>query len=121
MIRVLFEATPREQAWSRAVFQTLFPTCADVDLERFTRERLAAIPAPAAVGLRVAVAVVTISPAVLLRRPVLFGQLSGAQRLDVLERFGASDVYLARSIFTILKATGAMACASAARLQGRRR
>ncbi|GEM_PF-3535665 len=118
MIRPL-HASRLEQAWTRSVFETLFPTCAGVDLERFLREHLAAMPAASGLGLRAAVAVVTVSPVFLLRRPALFSHLIATDRLRVLDAFATSDVYVFRSFFTLLKAIGAMACAADARKGGR--
>ncbi len=117
MLRHLF---PGELTRARAVFETLFPTCGHLDLERFVRETVAAYPLGAAVGLRVAFAAVTVAPVVALRRPALFTHLGPKDRLRTLEAFAGSDVYLLRSLFTMLKAAGAMACADEARKQGRR-
>ena len=118
MLRHLF---PGELTRARAVFETLFPTCSGLDLERFVRETVAAYPLGAAVGLRVAFAAVAVAPIVVLRRPTLFTRLAPEDRLRTLEAFASSDVYLLRSMFTMLKAAGAMACADEVRRHLRRR
>jgi hypothetical protein len=103
--------TRREQAWARTVFDTLFPGRVGPHLARFMTETVDALPLSGGIGLRAALAAVTFAPIVLERRPTLLPQLDRAARLRVVERFARSDFYLARSAFTLLNATAALACA----------
>lgn len=113
---------PRELQWARIIVETLFPNCSSVDLlrfQQFLRETLDALPLSSAVALRAAIALATVAPVVVLRRPVLLGQLNEAQRLEVLLALASSDAYAARSVYALLKAVAARACASVARAGGR--
>ncbi|MBK7862029.1 MAG: hypothetical protein IPJ65_26100 [Archangiaceae bacterium] len=112
---------PRELQWARIIVETLFPNCSSVDLlrfQQFLRETLDALPLSSAVALRAAIALATVAPVVVLR-PVLLGQLNEAQRLEVLLALASSDAYAARSVYALLKAVAARACASVARAGGR--
>jgi hypothetical protein len=100
-----------EQEWTRDIFEAMFPGCGRIDLELFREQTLAAMPRPSAVLFRLAIAGVTLAP--LLRRRASFGQLDPTAKQHVLDRLAGSDVYLARAVFTMLKATAAMACAAA--------
>jgi hypothetical protein len=100
--------TALERDWAACVFDTIFPSQASPrDIEALVE----GLPASAAAAFRAALAAVTLSPVVLERRPRLLSGLDRDGRLRVLETFARSDVYLARSVFTLLKATAAMACA----------
>lgn len=100
---------------ARSIVNTIFPGSAPADLDAFFTETLGAVPLPAALSLRVALAVAAVSPLVVLRRPALLGSLSETERLRVLERLGRSNVYLARGSLTLLKAIAARACAGGLR------
>ena len=97
-----------ERKWALCVFDTIFPERASsADVEALVE----GLPPPAALAFRAALAAVTFAPAVLERRPRLLSGLDREARLRVLDTFARSDVYLARSVFALLKSNAAMACA----------
>lgn len=100
---------------ARSLVSTMFPGAARVDLDGFFAETLEVVPLATVLSLRAAIAVAAVSPLLVLRRATLLASLSEPERLRVLESLGRSDVYLARSAFTLLKATAARACAGAHR------
>jgi hypothetical protein len=98
--------TALELVWTQCVFDTIFP-----GRPGDAAALVEGLPPAGAAAFRAAVAAVTFAPLVVERRRALLPRLDRAARLRVLEAFAGSDVYLARSAFTLLKATAAMACA----------
>jgi hypothetical protein len=100
--------TSLERRWAACVFDTIFPARASAaDVETLVD----GLPAQAAFAFRAALAAVTFAPVVLDHRPRLLSALDRDQRLRVLDAFASSNVYLARSVFALLKSNAAMACA----------
>jgi hypothetical protein len=100
--------TSLERQWATCVFDTLFPARAS---SAGVEALVEGLPPQAAVAFRAALAAVTFAPVVLERRPRLLTALDREARLRVLDAFAGSDVYLARSVFVLLKSNAAMVCA----------
>ena len=100
---------------ARCIVSTIFPGAAPADVDGFFAETLDVVPLPAALSLRVAIALAALSPLVVLRRPALLGSVSPADRLRALEALARSNVHLVRGAFLLLKATAARACAGGVR------
>ncbi len=100
-----------EETWARAVLAAMFPVDSEV------RERsygsgfagiIASAPFEAAVGLRLALLMVVLSPLLVMKRPRTFGGLAPEARERVLDALLSSSTYFVRQLVMALKTMGAI-------------
>ena len=100
-----------EEAWARAVLAAMFPVD-DPARERGYGGGFAGIirtaPFEAAVGLRLALLMVVVSPLLLLKRPHTFVALAPEAKEHVLDALLSSSVYAVRQLVMALKTMGAI-------------
>jgi hypothetical protein len=101
-----------ERRWLVRVFEELLPGgadarlpigAADVPMDRFVEDLLAHAPLEFTVGLRLCLWIVVLGPIFVARRFRTFFRISPSERMLVLERLSASEVYLVREAPILLK------------------
>jgi hypothetical protein len=106
-----------ERRWLAAIWETLLPSgtpgglalgARDVPLDRFLDELLACAPLRVTLGARVCVWLLTFCPLLVIGRFARFPALAEEERLAVLEKLCASDLYLVRELPTLFKMLGAL-------------
>jgi hypothetical protein len=116
-----------EERWAEAAMGAIFPGSrryglADIramDVPAFLRGLLGAVPAHAALGMRVAIWLVALAPLVVLGRFATIAGLALPEREAVLARLVASRTYAVRQLAMVLKATGALLYAGDDRVRAR--
>jgi hypothetical protein len=103
-----------ERRWARAVCETIFPSpsqggtlplgIADMDLDGFLDETLAAIPVEPAVGLRLAFFLLAFAPLFVIGRFATLPSLGTEDRQRVLLAVASSKSYAIRSTIVAVKA-----------------
>ena len=108
---------PIERRWARSMFETIFPGpprgelpvgIGDLELDRFLDQTFAVIPFESAVGLRVTIWIVALSPLFVIGRLRTLEGLAAEERERVLTRLLASRVYFVRQLVLALKAIGSL-------------
>ena len=100
-----------EEAWARAVLAAMFPVD-DLAREKSYGGRFAGIiasaPFEAAVGLRLALLMVVLSPLFVMKRPRTFVGLAPDAKERVLDALLSSSMYMVRQLVMALKTMGAI-------------
>jgi hypothetical protein len=103
---------PFEHRWLMSLLEVIVPSgtndrlplgARDVPVEQFLDDAYTATPLDFKLGFRVCLWVVMFSPLFLLRRFKLAAGLTREERLALLERFAASDIYLVREMPVMFK------------------
>lgn len=106
-----------ERRWLAVIWQTLLPSgtpgglalgARDVPLDRFLDELIAFAPRRVTLGARLCVWLLTLCPLFVIGRFALLSGLDDDERLAVLQKLAASDVYLVRELPTLFKMLGAL-------------
>ena len=101
-----------EHRWLMSLLEVIVPPgtndrlplgARDVPVEEFLDDAFRATPFDFRFGFRMCLWVVMLSPLVLLRRFKLAASLTRDERLALLERFAASDIYLVREMPVMFK------------------
>lgn len=116
-----------ECRWAEAVFGAIFPGSAEEGLAGigtmnvvvFLSDVMRNLPRRAALGMRLAIWLVSLSPLILIGRLALFAGLTAADRERVLQRLATSPRYGLRSLILLLKTIGALLYASDDRVRAR--
>jgi hypothetical protein len=114
-----------ETAWARAALETIFPGSdelvgvRDMDIAGFFQEVVAGVPLRAAVGLRLTLWIVALSPLFVIGRFALFPSLSEKDKETVLYKLMSHRFYALRQLVMALKAIGAMLYAGAPAVRAR--
>ncbi len=116
-----------EERWAEAAMGAIFPGSrryglADIramDVPAFLQGLLHAVPAHAAVGMRLAIWLVALAPLVVLGRFATIAGLALPEREVVLARLVASPTYAVRQLVMVLKAIGALLYAGDDRVRAR--
>jgi hypothetical protein len=119
--------TSIERRWLCSIFATILPTseadlspsATDLPMERFVADLNRSAPSDFNLGLRVALWVVMLSPPFMLGRLHTFAGLSADERLAVLRRLAASEIYLLREVPLLLKMIGCLGYCGAPEVQSR--
>jgi hypothetical protein len=118
-----------ENAWAMVALSAMFPGSSETGLEGigamdvpgFLEDVMRTRPFRAALGLRVAIWMVALSPLVVLRRAATIAGLAPPEREPVLDALLASRVYVVRMLAMLLKAFGALLYAGDDRVRARLR
>lgn len=105
-----------ECRWAEAVLGTIFPGSAEdglaaigsMGIAAFLRDVMRSLPFRAALGMRAAIWLVSLSPLLVIGRLALFAGLQPPQRERVLERLASSPRYGLRSLVLLIKTIGAL-------------
>ncbi len=106
-----------ERRWLAAIWETILPSgtvgglglgAREVPLDSFLDELLSCAPTRVRVGARVCIWLLTFAPLFVIGRLALFPSLAPEDRLSLLEKLRASDVYLVRELPTLFKMLGAL-------------
>ncbi len=109
--------TDFERRWAHATLDTLFPGpdrgalplgIADMNVDGFLDETLAAVPFEAAIGLRLAFWIIGLAPLFAIGRLATIASLDPVDRLRVLRAISASPVYVIRSMVMMVKAVASL-------------
>ncbi|HXX69797.1 MAG TPA: hypothetical protein VEK07_21635 [Polyangiaceae bacterium] len=118
-----------ECRWAEAVLGAIFPGSPEEGLAGigsmnvvvFLGDVMRSLPRRAALGMRLAIWLVSLSPLLLIGRLALFAGLTVADRERVLHRLATSRRYGLRSLVLLLKTIGALLYASDDRVRARMR
>jgi hypothetical protein len=108
---------PIERRWARSMFETIFPGpprgelpvgIGDLELDRFLDQTFAVIPFESAMGLRVTIWIVALSPLFVIGRLRTLDGLAADERERVLTTLLASRLYFVRQLVLALKAIGSL-------------
>jgi len=116
-----------ECRWAEAVLTAIFPGSvedglagiASMNVPVFLRDVMRSLPLRAALGMRLAVWLVSLSPFLVIGRLALFAGLAPIDRERVLRRLAASPTYGLRSLVLLLKTIGALLYAGDDRVRTR--
>jgi hypothetical protein len=105
-----------EQRWAEAAMGAIFPGSTDsglrdiraMDVQGFLRQLMGCVPFKTALGVRVAIWLVALTPLLVLGRLATVAGLTQADRERLVERLAANRVYAIRSFVLILKTMGAL-------------
>ncbi len=100
-----------EEAWARAVLAAMFPVDSEARVEGYGSGFagiIAKAPFEAAVGLRLALLMVVLSPLLLMKRPRTFIGLAPDGKERVLDALLSSSTYVVRQLVMALKTMGAL-------------
>jgi hypothetical protein len=103
--------THTELAWARDAFETIFPGPQGIgamDVEGYLTSTFAKIPLEPALGLRVAIWIVALSPLFVLGRFSTFHALGPSDREKVMSSLAVHRTYFVRQLVLALKAIGAL-------------
>jgi hypothetical protein len=112
----LTKFAPFEMSWAEAAMGAIFPGSSDegmsgicdMDLRGFLAQVMKTVPLQAALGLRIAVWLVSLAPLFVIGRLTIFARLSQEDRVRVVSTLLANRSYAIRSIVLILKTIGAL-------------